>query len=317
MDKTSYTEIFSICTGLPITEHPQKIWLCDSCEIKLLEFYKFRLQCVESYNTFLSTNNELKTEFKEEPSEDDAEDIYMEEIGENIPIIKLIDNSITKNETKTVKKKPKKVPKIYQCSYCPKIFTLSQHSSKVLHERRFHTKERPFKCSYGCEDKSFFAKVELNNHIKKYHRPYSCNICYEHFLNKEDLALHVQTHTNPKINQCDICGIQFFIEKSYILHVESHKKELELEFRCKVCEAAFSKKRDLNKHTREKHNKEICDFCGIGFETLTLLRTHRLAHAVAVKKLFSCTICPHKQFCESHQLRRHIIENHPGIELPV
>lgn len=189
------------------------------------------------------------TEIKEEDDdmEDDLDntDIYMEQIGGSIPIIKLSDNS----EYMT---KSRKESKIYQCSYCPKTFLMSQHSAKVLHERRFHTKEKPFKCIYGCENKTFYSKSVLNSHVKKHHRPYTCKICHENILTKADLESHNKIHTNPKANTCDICGIQFFIEKSFLRHVESHKKDI-IDYPCSICNAPFSQKRELNKHIAEKH----------------------------------------------------------------
>lgn len=278
MDSISYAEIFTTCTGLNISEHTQELRICDLCEITLLESYKFRLQCIESYTILTTknvidfdskttttdketneeTNEELTfTEIKEEEvlstndndMEDDLDntDIYMETVVGHMPIIKLSDNSqyITKS---------RKISKIYQCSYCPKTFLLSQSASRVLHERRYHTKEKPFKCIYGCENKSFFTKSILNTHIRKNHRPYTCKICNENILTKEELELHSKTHTNPKANQCDICGIQFFIEKSYLKHIESHKKDI-IDYPCNICNAPFSQKRHLVKHISENHRK--------------------------------------------------------------
>lgn len=157
----------------------------------------------------------------------------MEEIGENIPVIKLVEiNSIIKTQNPaTVNKNSLKIPKI--------CHILSQHSAKVIHER-------PWKCTYEC-DKSYITKSDLNKHIRTHHNPYSCKFCTENY-------------------------------------VESPKR-VRIEFSCKICKAPYSKKRNLCKHYHEKH----------------------------IMQKISCPFCPDKEFCENHQLKRHIIDYHTDI----
>lgn len=387
LNSVSYAEIFTTCTGINIEENPQLLWFCEKCETKLVDFYKFRLKCTQSY-TFLTSKNvpvfefiDLKPVVKEEPKEEptnelfindtqecedlkyeDETDVYMDKIEDiednedlDIPLIKLVKNSkrdspkksknITqecedqsegneeadvhmnvpliqlvkntksylpkKEKTKRVKKTP-----TFTCKFCPKTF--GQHSSKVLHERRYHTKEKPYVCVSGCEDRSFYSKSEFNLHMSRNHNPdkkYECKTCLRKFSVRKDLSLHLPMHTLEKAIQCELCGQQFARKTSLSHHIQRHIRDLEPKIPCKLCDKTFPKKFDLWKHVRENHKFDhTCDFCERVFETAVNLRAHRKVHAV--KKAHPCPVCPTKSFCENHQLRRHLRDSHPGMELP-
>lgn len=201
-----------------------------------------------------------------------------------------------------------------KCGYCTETFF--HNSSKLLHERRIHTKLQPYKCSGGCENRSFFSKSELNLHNKRHHtpiKPFECTICLRKFSVKKDLRMHVVIHSEERHFQCDICGKGFSRETTLSLHKKAHT--IDLAHPCQLCNLKFPKKHFLWKHIRENHQFDhTCEFCCRKFATADNLRKHKTVHAV--KKKYSCPVCPLKKFCENHQLRRHIRDSHPGVELP-
>lgn len=344
--------MFTTCTGLNIAKHLKLLWFCDKCEKKLVEFYKFRIKCTKSYTTltskdvpvfeFIQLEAVIKEEPKEEPTDEliindtqewedqselkyeDEADAYEDEMENiednediNIPLSELsqlVDNSkaATKHNSR---KKVKKTPS-FTCKFCPKSFP--QHTSKVLHERRYHTKIKPYICVSGCEDRSFYSKSEFNLHMSRNHNPdkkYECKICLRKFSVRKDLSLHLPMHTTEKAIQCELCGQQFARKTSLSHHIQRHIRDLEPKIPCKLCDKTFPKKFDLFKHVRENHNFDhTCEFCGRVFEKAVHLRGHKKVHAV--KKRHPCPVCPNKSFCENHQLRRHLRDSHPGVELP-
>lgn len=202
-----------------------------------------------------------------------------------------------------------------KCGYCPETFF--HNSSKLLHERRIHTKIQPYKCSEGaCDNRGFFSKSELNLHNKRHHtpiKPFECTVCLRKFSVIKDLELHSVIHTEVRHFQCDICGKQFSRETTLALHKKAHTIDLALP--CKLCSLKFKKKHLLWKHIRENHQFDhTCEFCGIKFEKADNLRKHKTVHAI--KKKYSCPVCPLKKFCKNFQLRRHIRDSHPGVEMP-
>lgn len=204
--------------------------------------------------------------------------------------------------------------KTSKCGYCSEAFF--HNSSKLLHERRIHTKLQPYKCSNGCEERSFFSKSELNLHNKRHHtpiKPFECTICLRRFAVKKDLRMHTVIHTEDRHFQCDTCGKQFSRETTLNLHKKAHT--IDLAHPCKLCSLKFPKKHFLWKHIRENHQFDhTCEFCGRKFGTADNLRKHKSVHAI--KKKYSCPVCPLKKFSENHQLRRHIRDSHPGVEVP-
>lgn len=390
METVAYLEIFTSCTGLEIIEKSEiPSWICIECEKNLLDFYKFRIKCIESdvllTSIYITAANifELKEEQIKEEDNNDIElddiqtDFMDEEICDDSPSIPMEDIPITEEtdmqieipEIKT-KKIPKKTrnceicgdavsamltkyathvkshnpddPNPFRCKICNKKFknvrclkhheqvhnnnkkskcgycteTFFHNSSKLLHERRIHTKLQPYICSGGCENRSFFSKSELNLHNKRHHtpiKPFECTICLRKFSVKKDLRMHSVIHTEDRHFQCDICGKRFSRETTLSLHKKAHT--IDLAHPCKLCSLKFPKKHFLWKHIRENHQFDhTCEFCSRKFGTADNLRKHKTVHAI--KKKYSCPVCPLKKFCENHQLRRHIRDSHPGVELP-
>ncbi|XP_075989993.1 uncharacterized protein LOC142985602 [Anticarsia gemmatalis] len=80
--------------------------------------------------------------------------------------------------------------KPYQCTECPKRFSVYQRLQIHI---RTHTGERPFKCTH-CP-KAFKHKAALNRHDRVHSgiKPYQCPHCNKSFSQSNSMKLHVKT----------------------------------------------------------------------------------------------------------------------------
>jgi hypothetical protein len=81
----------------------------------------------------------------------------------------------------------------FMCEICLKVF-MSKAYLEV--HKRFHTKEKPFKCSH-CP-KSFYAQHHLRSHELSVHFPgteeFPCSLCERKFTTREYLYVHRKWH---------------------------------------------------------------------------------------------------------------------------
>lgn len=328
MDSVWYPDMFSTCTGLNIVDKKKlPTWICQNCEENLFQFYKFRLKCIESDSLLTSIYCSVNTEeeIKQEVDVDEQSvSLESEEHQQPTPTFtkdKIFKCDICQKLYKHMKglKHHTKIHddiKSSKCGFCPETFI--HYSSKVLHERRIHTKLKPYKCSNGCDNRTFFSKAELNLHNQRFHsliKPFQCKHCSKSFSVKNDLVKHIPIHSSVLPHICDVCGKQYLRDTSLKIHKRTHDSDMQSAFPCKLCDLAFSKRHILWKHVRDNHHFDhTCEFCGKKFATADNLRKHKPVHAI--KKKYSCSVCPHKSFSENHHLRRHLKDSHPGVELP-
>uniref|UniRef100_H3D4I1 Zinc finger and BTB domain containing 48 n=1 Tax=Tetraodon nigroviridis TaxID=99883 RepID=H3D4I1_TETNG len=190
------------------------------------------------------------------------------------------------------------------CPICDKSFK-SKYYLKV-HNRR-HTGERPFGC-LKC-GKRYFRKENLLVHefrdcarVQKY----TCVTCAATFAGKEELRLHVVSHTGDMPHKCSICPEQFMRKKSLTLHMmkaHGHPKP----HACPECPKTFLTRTELRVHEAAKHRGEkpfVCEECGHRASSRNGLQMHiKAIHRN--ERPFVCSLCGHA-FSQKNNLNIHL-----------
>ncbi|XP_034552419.1 telomere zinc finger-associated protein isoform X2 [Notolabrus celidotus] len=191
-----------------------------------------------------------------------------------------------------------------QCPVCAKSFK-SKYYLKV-HNRR-HTGERPFGC-VKC-GKRYFRKENLLIHdirdCSKVHT-LTCVTCSATFTAKEELRLHVVTHTGNMPYKCSTCTEQFMYKKNLTTHlmkVHGHPKP----HACPQCPKTFLTKTELRVHEAAKHRGEkpfVCEECGHRASSRNGLQMHiKAIHRN--ERPFVCSLCSHA-FSQKNNLNMHL-----------
>eukprot|EP00066_Takifugu_rubripes_P011855 XP_011601121.1 PREDICTED: zinc finger and BTB domain-containing protein 48 [Takifugu rubripes] len=190
------------------------------------------------------------------------------------------------------------------CPICDKSFK-SKYYLKV-HNRR-HTGERPFGC-LKC-GKRYFRKENLLVHefrdcarVQKF----PCVTCSATFNGKEELRLHVVSHTGDMPHKCSICPEQFMRKKSLTLHMmkaHGHPKP----HACPQCPKTFLTRTELRVHEAAKHRGEkpfVCEECGHRASSRNGLQMHiKAIHRN--ERPFVCNLCGHA-FSQKNNLNIHL-----------
>uniref|UniRef100_A0A8C9YY03 Zinc finger and BTB domain containing 48 n=1 Tax=Sander lucioperca TaxID=283035 RepID=A0A8C9YY03_SANLU len=191
-----------------------------------------------------------------------------------------------------------------QCPSCDKSFK-SKYYLKV-HNRR-HTGERPFGC-LKC-GKRYFRKENLLLHeIRDCAKVqmYTCVTCSSTFKGKEELRLHVVSHTGNMPHKCSTCPEQFMHKKNLTIHmmkVHGYPKP----HACPQCPKTFLTRTELRVHEAAKHRGEkpfVCEECGHRASSRNGLQMHiKAIHRN--ERPFVCNLCGHA-FSQKNNLNMHL-----------
>ncbi|XP_073325721.1 telomere zinc finger-associated protein [Pagrus major] len=191
-----------------------------------------------------------------------------------------------------------------QCPVCDKSFK-SKYYLKV-HNRR-HTGERPFGC-LKC-GKRYFRKENLLIHeIRDCARvqTHTCATCSATFGGKEELRLHVVSHTGDMPHKCTTCPEQFMHKKNltnHMMKVHGYPKP----HACPQCPKTFLTRTELRVHEAAKHRGEkpfVCEECGHRASSRNGLQMHiKAIHRN--ERPFVCNLCGHA-FSQKNNLNMHL-----------
>uniref|UniRef100_A0A673BIR1 Zinc finger and BTB domain containing 48 n=1 Tax=Sphaeramia orbicularis TaxID=375764 RepID=A0A673BIR1_9TELE len=208
------------------------------------------------------------------------------------------------NSEAVVEEDSKKGP--VQCPICNKTFK-SKYYLKV-HNRR-HTGEKPFVC-LKC-GKRYFRKENLLEHESKncarVQQTYTCQTCSATFTGKEELRVHMISHTGDMPHKCSSCSEQFIYKKNLTLHmmkIHGFPKP----HACSQCPKTFLTRTELRIHEAAKHRGEkpfVCEECGHRASSRNGLQMHiKAIHRN--ERPFVCNLCGHA-FTQKNNLNMHML----------
>lgn len=192
------------------------------------------------------------------------------------------------------KRKPKKG--LFQCDYCQKQFDTKSSLRRHVY---LHLDIKKFTC-HKC-NKVFRKQLYLSAHITRQHpnwdQHYMCNLCDKPFLLRENLIVHMASHTNTEtMFKCIYCKEKFTTQIDLVQHEKTHLiSDL---YDCIICEQSFDCRNKLTMHfkTHLRVKDFICQHCGKEFLRMNSMRRHvQICHA-GIR--IQCAIC--KKYLKGH-----------------
>lgn len=156
---------------------------------------------------------------------------------------------------------------------------------------------------------------------------YTCTVCSESFIVKEDFRKHVRSeHLKKPVLKCTSCTSTFLGSTRLRKHMVQMHNELP-KLKCDICQKLYHSKGQLTMHMRIhlRETSYVCDICGHEFKSLNGVNRHRLLHdqpppenpnadrrrsANKLKGHLVCPLCP-STYVRSAPLREHLKKKHP------
>ncbi len=133
-------------------------------------------------------------------------------------------------------------------------------------------------------------------------KSFSCSECGKRFGSRDDLQIHMKSHTGEKTFTCPFCGKKFTKSSNLTTHLRVHTGEKP--FTCSVCNTSFSLRCTLVNHMRVHTGEKpfSCSVCSRRFSKKANLTTHMALHTE--EKPFKCSVCD-KRFTWHSQVKNH------------
>lgn len=176
--------------------------------------------------------------------------------------------------------------KSYTCKYCVKSFrtldSLNRHQKRKSHFEKAKLTipeskyEKVYEDKLICEKcgKQYKTQRELQCHLIVHKSVYECNECGKTFTLKFNLTKHLRLHRNPVGVVCELCGDTFNQLSALNDHCLMKHSDVR-KAKCDICQKAFKRKSELNRHLRTHELKRpfVC-FCGKAYKQSAHLQNH-------------------------------------------
>ncbi|KAL5274342.1 hypothetical protein ACFFRR_000837 [Megaselia abdita] len=181
---------------------------------------------------------------------------------------------------------------LYQCDVCSELF--NRKYKAFLHQSSDHATDPSMKSCQYCSRKfcsQQLLEMHLRDQCENLEKKYSCDKCNLKFYWEENMRNHDRKHkksSNQGDQVCEICNKAFTKKKDLDRHKIIHMPE-EQKLRCPQCYQAFNRKDALQGHILRVHgpkdeesSKEakylVCSSCQCGFTSQENLNKHKLQH---------------------------------------
>lgn len=225
----------------------------------------------------------------DESSKDDQTDLKKKKVRKN--------SKLTKKSPRKDKRKSRKPKKgLFICDYCQKQFDTK---SSIRRHMYLHLHFKTYPCTQ-C-NKVFGKQLYLTAHVTRQHpnweRHYMCNVCDKNFLLKENLAVHLASHSSTEtMFKCIYCKEKFSKQTDLVQHEKQHL--VSGRYDCIICEQSYDSRNKLSMHFKSHLRVKdfICQHCGKEFLRLNSMRRHvQICHG---GMRIQCPIC--KKFLRGH-----------------
>ncbi|XP_070200631.1 zinc finger protein 708-like [Littorina saxatilis] len=217
----------------------------------------------------------------------------------------------------------------YPCPHCGTCFKGKGELSN--HVKRIHNTETPHQCT-DC-GKCFKVKAALNQHwcrprecplcktllncpstyqthmMRKHSKDrHQCSHCERDFGTRQELKVHIRTHTKEKPYTCEFCGQSFAV----LTYLNYHRNGLHLNtrpYKCPICQKGFNSYSSMWQHKRRHlgDRRYPCTQCDKKFYNSDSLRRHALTHTEI--RAYVCFVCE-KTYRSRSSLKYHLKNSH-------
>lgn len=281
-------------------------YLCMKCAKKVEQMCIFKQLC-------LDTNQQRQQNMEHSKS------IKIEEIDYETNEIKIEMTTDVVQDEKLILPTSNKSRRLY-CEMCNKRY--KNRRALQSHRRRVHFKNQ-INCFCKLCQKVFgsersFKNHNFNKHTDKSTFKHLCTICDRKFIDSYTYNVHTMRHVAKKPFACHLCNKRYVVKNELSNHIVSHSNGHP--GKCYYCGEEYKWRRAMEVHLTEVHNVTIhrvsrvrnclCNVCGKGFYSKTLLERHMPMHTG--EKPFKCKVCE-MVFSYKDSVVRHINKIHNNI----
>ncbi|XP_055531505.1 zinc finger protein 708-like [Wyeomyia smithii] len=180
----------------------------------------------------------------------------------------------------------------YECRHCEERFLTQALYAKHRQLNHKNQPKVPRSIPCGICQEVFSRSADLKNHIAEAHPGqeypyYSCPECPQRFLERDQLELHANIHTDRFV--CEVCDKPHCSVAQLKDHMESHNPSQP--WQCTICLRRFSLQSNYSRHRliHQDEKRFKCDFCDKGFSQKGQLMNHRRTHTG--ERPFTCPAC--------------------------